>query len=213
MRGSLAGPERIVTLAPGLSLLLPDGTLPGDPDRDGADIDGPVMAALLAALLAGPSVRHPTGIRVTGPGSAEVFWGLGLWLAAREPRSCRLGEERPSGRSDAPGGWLTGAPLGGPGWHTTLGLLDAGGLAILSFAADPDRPGVVTLDAVGFGPLAVRLAADLTAHVQAWAEAGRQGIEGLHIDAYPRSSPHDPRPSADALIMQRPGMRFAVYHD
>jgi protein-L-isoaspartate(D-aspartate) O-methyltransferase len=214
MRGSLAGPERIVALAPGLSLLLPDGTLPGDPDldgpdRDGADIDG----TALAALLAGPSVRHPTGVLVTGPGSAEVFWGLGLWLAAHESRSCRLGEERPSGRSGAPGGWLTGAPLGGPGWHTTLGLVDTGGLAILTSPAERGRSGLVTLDAVGFGPRASRHAADLAAHVQAWGEAGQRGIEGLHVDAYPRSSPHDPRPIADALVMERPGMRFAVYHD
>ena len=211
MRGSLAGPERVVAIAPGLSLLLPDGMLPagmrsGDPDLNGPDVDG----AALAALLAGPSVPHPTGVRA-GPG--QVFWGLGLWLAAREPRSCRLGEERPSGRSDAPGGWLTGAPLGGPGWHTTLGLLDAGGLAILSSPAEPGRSGLVTLDAIGFGPGAARLATDLAAHVQAWAEAGQRGIEGLHVDAYPRSSPHDPRPVADALIMERPGMRFAVYHD
>jgi protein-L-isoaspartate(D-aspartate) O-methyltransferase len=274
MRGSLAGPERVVVLAPGLSLLLPDGKLPGDPDLDASDIhgrdpdgpdpdgpdpdgpdpdgpdpdgpdpdapdpdgpdpdgpdpdgpdpdgpdpdgpdpDGPdIDGRALAALLAGPAVRHPTGVRVTGPGPAEVFWGLGLWLAAREPRSCRLGEERPSGRSGAPGGWLTGAPLGGPGWRTTLGLIEAGGLAILTSPAEPDRSGLATLDAVGFGPRAARLAADLAAHVQAWGEAGQRGIEGLHVDAYPRHSPHHPRPVVDALIMERPGMRFAVYHD
>jgi protein-L-isoaspartate(D-aspartate) O-methyltransferase len=203
MRGSLAGPERVVALAPGLSLLLPDGTLQGDPDLNGPDMDGPA----LAALLAGPYVPHPTGVRA---GLAQVLWGLGLWLAAHEPRSCRLGEERPSGRA---GGWLIGAPLRGPGWRTTLGLLDAGGLAILASPAEPDRSGLVTLSAAGFGPHAARLAADLAAHVQAWSEAGQQGITGLHVDAYPRSSPGDPRPIADALIMERPGMRFAVYHD
>ena len=32
MRGSLAGPERVVPLAAGLSLLLPEGTLPGQLD-------------------------------------------------------------------------------------------------------------------------------------------------------------------------------------
>ena len=46
----------------------------------------------LAALLSGPSVPQPTGVRA---GSAQVFWGLGLWLAAHEPRSFRLNEERP----------------------------------------------------------------------------------------------------------------------
>ena len=199
MRGSLAGPERVVTLAPGLSLLLPDGT-PRDPDLDGPDIDGPA----LAALLAGPSVPHPTGVRA---GPAQVFWGLGLWLAAYEPRSCRLGEERSTG------GWLTGAPLRGPGWHSTIGLLDADGLAILASPAEPGRSGLAALDAAGFGPGAARLAADLAAHVQAWGQAGQPGITGLHVDAYPRSSADDPGPIADALIMERPAMRFAVYHD
>jgi protein-L-isoaspartate(D-aspartate) O-methyltransferase len=207
MRGSLAGPERVVALAPGLSLLLPDGTLPGDPDLEGADTVGPdIYGSALAALLAGPSVPHPTGVRT---GSAQVVWGLGLWLAAHEPRSCRLGEERTA----ASGGWLTGAPLRGPGWHSTLGLLDADGLAILASAAEPERSGLVTLDAIGYGPGAARLAADLAAHVQAWGEAGQPGIAGLHVDAYPRSSADDPRVIRDALVMERPGMRFAVYHD
>ena len=211
-----AGCERHDAFGPGLSLLLPDGMLPagmlpagmrsGDPDLNGPDIDG----AAVAALLAGPSVPHPTGVRA---GPAQVFWGLGLWLAAREPRSCRLGEERPRGRSGAPGGWLPGAPLGGPGWHTTLGLLDADGLAILASPAEPGRSGLAALDAAGFGPGAARLAADLAAHVRAWGDAGQQGIADLHVDAYPRSSADDPRRIADALIMERPGMRFAVYHD
>ena len=200
MRGSLAGPERVVVLAPGLFLLLPDG--------GGVDIDGTV--------LAGPAVRHPTGVRA---GSAQVLWGLGLWLAAREPRSCRLNEERPSGRrvpaggSRAPGVRLAGAPLRGPGWRSTLGISDGeGGLAVLTSAANSDRSGLLTLDAMGFGPHAARLAADLTAHVQAWGKAGRPGIAGLHIDAYPRPAADHLHLAADALLMERPGTKFAVYH-
>jgi protein-L-isoaspartate(D-aspartate) O-methyltransferase len=205
MRGSLAGPERIVTLAPGLSLLLPDGTRGADgPDMDGGSV---------AAMLTGPSVPHPTSVQITGPGSAQVFWGFGLWLAAREPRSCRLTGERPTGRRGGSAGPLRGAPLRGPGWHSTLGLLDAGGLAILIAAAHLDRSSPVTLSATGFGPHAAQLAADLAAHVQAWDEAGRRGIARLHVDAYPRSSADAPRPTGDALIMERPGTRFAVYHD
>jgi protein-L-isoaspartate(D-aspartate) O-methyltransferase len=198
MRGSLAGPERLVPLAPGLSLLLPDG--PGD-------VDG----AALAALLADPPVPHPTGVRAA---SAQVFWGLGLWLAAREPQSCRLDEDRSSGRRAAPGGGLrAGIPLGRQGWRTTLGLLDAGGLAILTATAPPDRSGLLTLGATGFGPEAEQLAASLAAHVQAWGVAGRPGLAGLHIDAYPRSSGDVPDLAGDAMIMERPGNRFAVYHD
>jgi protein-L-isoaspartate(D-aspartate) O-methyltransferase len=205
MRGLLAGPERVVTLAPGLSLLLPDGTPDVDgPDMDGADLD----SGALAAWLAGPAVPHPTGVRT---GAGPVLWGLGLWLAAHEPRLCRLNGERPSGRNG--GCRLTGAPLRGRGWHSTLGLLDADGLAILTSAAQPDRSGLLRLDAAGFGPRAAQLAADLAAHVQAWDEAGRSGIARLHVDAYPRSSAAVPRPAGDVMVMERPRTRFAVYHD
>jgi protein-L-isoaspartate(D-aspartate) O-methyltransferase len=197
MRGSLSGPERVVMLAPGLWMLLPDGT----PELDGK---------ALTALLGGPSVPHPTGVRA---GPAQVFWGLGLWLAAHEPRSCRLNEERPSGRRRAPGGLLAGAPLRGPGWRSTLGLLDADGLAVLASAAPSDRSVLATLGVTGFGPDAEHLAADLAAHVEAWGEAGLPGIAGLHIDAYPRSSRDDSDPVGDAMIMERPATRFAVYRD
>ena len=200
MRGSLAGPERVVPVAPGLSLLLPDGT----PEVSGEAV---------AELLAGSPTPYPTGVRA---GSAQVFWGLGLWLAAREPRSFRLNEERPRGRRAAPGSLLTQAPLRGPGWHSTLGLLDGDGLAIVTSATAADRSGLLTLAAAGFGARAADLAADLAVHVQAWGEAGRPGIAGLHVDAYPRAPAADeagrPQPG-DALIMERPATWFAVYHD
>jgi protein-L-isoaspartate(D-aspartate) O-methyltransferase len=221
MRGSLAGPERVVPLAPGLSLLLPDGMpdgmLPEWLLPDGMLPDGMLVEATpdvageaVAALLGGSAAHYPTGVRA---GSAQVFWGLGLWLAAREPRSCRLNEERPSGRRSGSGARLPGMPWRGPGWHSTLALLDGDGLAILTSATAADRSGLLTLDTAGFGPHAARLAADLAAHVQAWGEAGRPGIAGLHVDAYPRTSADQPRPPGDALIMERPGTRFAVYHD
>jgi len=199
MRGSLAGPERVVLLAPGLSLLLPDGT----PEVNGEAV---------AELLAGPAVPHPTGVRA---GSAQVTWGLGLWLAAREPRSCRLHEERRTGRRGVPASRLIGTPLRGPGWHSTLGLLDGDSLAIVTSATAADRSGLLTLAAAGFGLRAADLAADLAAHVQAWGEAGRPGIAGLHVDAYPRTADLSARPQrpGDVLIMERPGTWFAVYRD
>jgi protein-L-isoaspartate(D-aspartate) O-methyltransferase len=209
MRGSLAGPERLVMLTPGLFLMLPDGVvLPG-----GEEVD----AAALAAVLAGPSVPHPTRVRA---GPAQVFWGLGLWLAAREPRSCRLDEERLPGPDGAAGPRLPGTPLRAPGWHATVGILESGSIAVLTAVpepaqappADDERSRLLTLGTAGFGPRAPELAADLAAHVQAWGEAGRPGIAGLHIDAYPRSSPGQPPPVPGALIMERPCTRFVVYH-
>ena len=203
MRGSLAGPERVVLLPPGLSLLLPDGT----PEVNGQAV---------AESLAGPPALCPAGVQAAGSGAAHVFWGLGLWLAAREPRSCWLNEERPAGRRGAPGSRLPGAPLRGPGWHSTVGLLDGDGLAVVTSTA-VDRSGPLTLAAAGFGPRAADLAADLAEQIQAWDEAGRPSIAGLHVDAYPRTSAAGladrPQRSGDALIMERPGTWFAVYHD
>jgi protein-L-isoaspartate(D-aspartate) O-methyltransferase len=228
MRGSLAGPERIVILAPGLSLLLPDGTVAGEP--------GPADSGALAALLAEPSVREPTGVRA---GPAEVFWGLGLWLAAREPRSCRLNVEGPDSL-------LSATPLRGPGWHSALGIADGGGIAVLTAdrpardAADRpardeegrpardeegrpardeegrparDEAGPFALRTAGFGPRGGPLAAELAAQVRAWDQAGQPGLAGLHVDAYPRTPAGAPAPGADALVVERPATRFAVYHD
>jgi protein-L-isoaspartate(D-aspartate) O-methyltransferase len=197
MRGSLAGPERVVPLASGLSLLLPDGT-PG------------VDAEAILALLGGPSVSLATEVRAP---AVQVFWGLGVWLAAREPRSVRLNEDRPSRRPAVRAGSLVaGAPLCSSHWRATIGLLDAGSLAILTAVVPSDRSGRLTLGVKGFGPEAERLAADLAAHVETWGEAGLPGLEGMHIDAYPR--PAALRSSAgDVLIMERPANRFAVYRD
>ena len=200
MRGSLAGPERVVPLAPGLSLLLPDGT----PE---------VNAQAVAGLLAGPPTPCPTGVQAAGSGSAQMFWGLGLWLAAREPRSCWLNEERQAGRGGVPGSRLHRGAAAGPGLALHRRTAGRDGLAVVTSTA-VDRSGPLTLAAAGFGPRAADLAADLAEHIQAWDEAGRPGIAGLHVDAYPRASaPGLADRPGDALIMERPGTWFAVYHD
>jgi len=218
MRGSLAGPERLVMLEPGLSLMLPDGALP-----DGRQVD----AGTLAGLLAGPPVLHPTGVRA---GSAQVLWDLGLWLAAREPRSCRLNDEMAPGPAAAEDGRppaaaaprLVDAPLRSRNWHATLGIVDSGGLAVLTGtraahpaadpAAEPDPAGPATLGSAGFGPRAADLAAQLAAQVEAWDLAARPGLAGLRIDVYPRSGPDEPPPVPGALTMERPANRFLIYH-
>ena len=124
MRGSLAGPERTVFLQPGLSVILPDGlTL-----ADGKDID----AEALAAQLAGPSVELATGVQA-GAGAGLVLWGLGLWLAAGDLRSCTVAEERPA-RSRT-GSRLQRAPFRRRGLRLTAGILDSGGIAMLTTAA------------------------------------------------------------------------------
>ncbi len=200
MRGTLAGPERTVVLQPGLSVVLPDGlTL-----ADGQEVDG----AALAAFLDGPPAEFATGVRAS---SLQVFWGLGLWLAAGDRRSCGVAEERTEGAAAR----LARAPLRSRGMLATTGIVDSGGIAVLTTdqPAVEGRSGQLALEVAGFGPHGPELGAALAAHVQAWDRAGQPGAARLHVDAYPRSSPEEPGPSAsDTLLIERPATRFAVYH-
>ncbi len=199
MRGTLAGPERTVVLQPGLSVVLPDGlTL-----ADGQEVDG----AALAAFLDGPPAEFATGVRAS---SLQVFWGLGLWLAAGDRRSCGVAEERTEGAAAR----LARAPLRSRGMLATTGIVDSGGIAVLTTdqPAVEGRSGQLALEVAGFGPHGPELGAALAAHVQAWDRAGQPGAARLHVDAYPRSSPDEPAPASDALLIERPATRFVVYH-
>jgi protein-L-isoaspartate(D-aspartate) O-methyltransferase len=205
MRGPHAGPERIMVLRPGLTLMLPDGIiLAGGEQAD---------AGTIAGFLAGPAVQLATGVRTQ---SAQVFWGFGLWLATGDRRSFGLTEEPP----DNPAGYhaspLAYTPLGRHGIHVTMGLLDAGGLAVLTTDREPAEPGDFGLQVAGFGPQASALATDLAAHVQAWDQAGQRGVAGLRVEAYPRSAAEQPGevPGAalGAVLIERPATRFLVLH-
>ncbi len=200
MRGSLAGPERTVVLQPGLSISLPDGlTL-----ADGQEING----AALAAFLEETPAEFATGVRAS---SLQVFWGLGLWLAASDRRSCGVAEEWTEGTAAR----LARAPLRSHGMVATAGIVDSGGIAVLTTdqPAVDGRSGQLALEVAGFGPHGAQLGTALAAHVQAWDRAGQPGAARLHVDAYPRSSPDEAVPSAsDALLIERPATRFVVYH-
>jgi protein-L-isoaspartate(D-aspartate) O-methyltransferase len=219
MRGALAGPERTAAIQPGLILRLPTWR----------DIDAPA----LVAALAGPGCEHPTGVR-TGP--AQVFFGLSLWLCIQEPRLCLLHEERPGGPphsarhpASRAAPRLGRAPLSGPDAWATIGILDADSLALLTTAwpatewgqgmARPSASFMLT--AAGFGPRAAELAAALTAHVQAWHQAGQPDTEGLRVDAHPKADgpAGTPAPQApegfwgDGMVADRPSTWFVVYRE
>ena len=200
MRGSLAGPERTVVLQPGLSVMLPDGlTL-----ADGRELD----AAALAAFLDARPAEFATGVRASTP---QVFWGLGLWLATGDRRSCGMAEELADGSSGTAA--LARAPLRGRGVLATAGLLDSAGIAVLTAAREPPAAGQVELQVAGFGPHAAGLGSALAAHVQAWDRAGQPGAARLHVDAYPRSSGDmSACAGGDVLVIERPATRFVVYH-
>jgi hypothetical protein len=146
-------------------------------------------------------------------------------VARSPPRFCRLNDELPqdpaAAEHDQPpsaAAWLADAPLRSRKWRATLGILDPGGLAVLTGtraaepAAETDPAGPLTLGSAGFGPRAAELAGELAAHIEAWDLAGQPAIAGLHIDVYPRSGPDEPPPVPGALIMERPGNRFLIYH-
>jgi protein-L-isoaspartate(D-aspartate) O-methyltransferase len=216
IRGPLAGPERTVLLAPGLSVMLPDGLMLAD----GMEID----AEAVAGYLGGPPVELATGVSA---GSVQVVWGLGLWLAAGDPRSCTVAEERPVGgrarRVSGPGASrLARAPVRTRGMRATAGIVDSGGIALLTGTPLSSQeteaggvgsaPRLLALAVAGFGPHASALAARLAAHVQAWDQAGQPGTAGLYVDAYPRSSAAEPGPVRGGLLIERPSTRFVVYH-
>ena len=152
---------------------------------------------------------------------------IGLWLATRDRRSCGVAEERPAG--DSPGR-LARAPLVGAGLAATAGIVDSGGIAVLtaekappatppamppaaSAAAGP-RHGQLALEVAGFGPHGSELGTALASHVRDWDAAGQPGAARLHVDAYPRSASDEPDLAAagDALLIERSATRFLVYH-
>ena len=200
-------PRSTVLLAPGLYVMLPDGlTL-----ADGQEVDG----AALAAFLDGPPVFARPG---SGAGPRQVFWGLGLWLATGDRASCGVAEERGAKEwpaEDRATGRLAGAPLrarglarhrGDPGFRRHRGAHRGPARR----PRDRRTAGVRPARAEG-GRL--RPAWPATRRRprrarQAWDQAGQPGAARLHVDAYPRSSPDEPAPAGDALLIERPATRF-----
>jgi protein-L-isoaspartate(D-aspartate) O-methyltransferase len=139
MRGSLAGPARS-QMSQGteeLAVTLPDG-------RD-------VHIAAVAQALAGPAAECVTGV-VLAP--AQLFDGLGLWLALNEPRWGVLTGSGPgpagggpAGEGPAGGGALARAPVRFHDRRATAGIFAGDSFAVL---ARPDIPGPGP-DAAGLG--------------------------------------------------------------
>lgn len=171
LRGAFAGPETIVPLGQQTGILAES-----DPRPAGAED--------LESLLAQPGETIRTGVQVT---TADMYAGLGLWLATREPGLGRLSS---FGAAANPG---PGAPgpvpaAGRPG----MGLLaSAHGCAALVRLDDPagqhgpSGPSRFELGACPFGRDGTRLAARLAGHVRDWHATGRPSLAGLRVGAYP----------------------------
>jgi protein-L-isoaspartate(D-aspartate) O-methyltransferase len=214
MRGSLAGPER--TRVTGkhreLALTLPDSR--------------PVDLATLARALDGPAAERATRV-LAGP--AQLFDGLGLWLALHEPRWGVLSE---TGKPRAAA--LARAPARIQDQLVTAGIFEADSFAVLARPVgyqppEPpaDRPGggrrgarapvpPFELSVLGYGPDGTALAAQLAARVETWDAAGRPGTGNFRVVAYPRGAgpgPAGPDPEpvgAEEAVISRPHTTFVV---
>jgi protein-L-isoaspartate(D-aspartate) O-methyltransferase len=201
MRGSLAGPERTWVSGDVKDLAV---TLP-----DGRDVD----ITAVARALAGPAAECVTGV-VAGP--AQLFDGLGLWLALNEPRWGVLTGSATAGVVAA----LARAPVRVQDRRATAGIFAGDSLAVLArpddpagtepqLPARPARASAFTLCALGYGPAGAELAAELAAQVGAWDAAGRPGTDGLRITACPK--PGSPAlPAGHGAVISRPHTMFTV---
>jgi protein-L-isoaspartate(D-aspartate) O-methyltransferase len=214
MRGTLAGPERTQVTGdyPELALTLPDGR--------------PADVAALARALDAPAAEYTTRVRA---GPAQLFDGLGLWLALHEPRMGVLSE---TGQPHAAA--LARAPARLRAQHVTAGIFGAGSFAVLARpashqfeAAGPAGRGrrgraagpVFELSVLGYGPDGDALAAQLAALLEAWEAAGRPGTGNFRILAYPGPAGGSPGPEGTAAtparaageaVIRRPHTTFVV---
>jgi protein-L-isoaspartate(D-aspartate) O-methyltransferase len=151
-------------------------------------------AEAIYTLLASPARDRSTGV-VAKPG--EVWGGLSLWLATREPALCNLsaeGELANSGIVPYLFGWK-----GQRMWRATKGVLGEASLALLMQPnGQPPAPGTPRDSAFelfvrSFGPSDAP-AQRLIDQVAAWDAAGRPATSGLHIRAYPHDREYAPSP-------------------
>ncbi|HEY4703292.1 MAG TPA: hypothetical protein VIH64_15460, partial [Streptosporangiaceae bacterium] len=202
----LAGPERTRVTGdyPELALTLPDGR--------------PVDVTALARALDKPAAEYATRVQA---GPAQLFDGLGLWLALHEPRMGVLSE---AGAPHAAA--LARAPARLGDQHVTAGIFDAGSFAVLARPEDDEtearglsrRPRrqasapPFELRVLGYGPDGETLAAQLTALLQSWEAAGRPSTGSFRILAYPRPAGGGPSPEigANGAIVSRPHTTFVV---
>lgn len=191
MRGTFAGPEVAVPLGPdpGLCITVEDRNL--------------VEPAVAYRWLTGPSHDRPAAARVT-PG--EIWGGLSLWLALREPGLCGL---TATGRLADSGIVPCLFGYGGESKSCfTSGLLGEGGLCVLirqpgqtQAPGDPAGPEPFDLHVRSFGPDDT-LSHRLIEQIAAWDAAGRPSTKGLSIRAYPREDGYAPSAS-EAFVDKR----------
>jgi hypothetical protein len=134
----------------------------------------------LYAALSEPREQIATGVRVT---DADLFGGLGLWLAVREPAIARLGA---IGAAAATG--LVPALVSLPGQAWTAALLSERALGVLVrlpvAEGEPTTPGTFEIGARALGAGGDELAERLARHVRDWHAQGRPSSHALQAQAF-----------------------------
>jgi protein-L-isoaspartate(D-aspartate) O-methyltransferase len=178
LRGAFAGPERQLWLGEeGGVFLASEGAVAAEAET------------IYRWLQETPDVQ-PTAVQVA---LADVWRGLNLWLALREPRLCdltALGEQ--VGRGLVPCLFSFG---GNGKMCFTIGLIDREGLAVLGRPPRDKQPVENNGDRFelwiwGYGRDET-LAEQLRQEVEAWEAAERPGTAGLRIRAYPADTRYE----------------------
>jgi protein-L-isoaspartate(D-aspartate) O-methyltransferase len=195
LRGAFAGPPTRVVLgdAPDLRLHV----------RDPAAVD----AASAYHLLRGAATDLPTGVHVIG---REIYGGLVLWVALREPGFCWLEAIGPEAdaRPVPPLFVLAGK------YRSAAGVFGGGSAGFFMRPPDDRFPGgpeaeprPFELYVRGFGEGA-DTARCLRRHAQAWDAAGRPGGDGLRIHVLPIEV--DYAPAANEQIIEKRWTRLVL---
>lgn len=194
LRGAFAAPDTRVPLGPEPGFnLWSKGHEQIDPD-------------VTYALLTGSPRDVPAKISVT---PRDVYGGLILWLAMREPGFCWLRAEGPAAdRGLVP--YLFG--LAGK-FRGAAGLLEGRSACLLMRPPDesppveePENLPPFDLFVRGFGDAA--LTDRVLGQVRAWDAAHRRGTEGLRARAYPIDLPYVP--SAGELVVPKRWTRLVL---
>jgi protein-L-isoaspartate(D-aspartate) O-methyltransferase len=168
-------------------------------------------AESVRVALSAPGRLRPSPVLV---GPADLWDGFGLWLALREPGTCRL--LAPSVDPDDLEPLGTAAEfLGlGPG-HATVGVVvnDAGGpglaAVVLDRVGDTDARGPWPVLVRAFGPSGDAAAERVLAACSAWQAAGRPTSADLRMTVVPRGVA-PPLAGPDVTLVEKEQCRVVV---
>ena len=169
LRGAFAGPTVEMPIGPrGNAAII----------GDQIDLD----AETIYELLTGHFVEMASGVPVTW----DELYGLRLWLAAREPRTCEFNDV------DGPDRII---PLFYQARNAdqaicwTDGILEERGIAVFHRDADQAQPFELLVRSYGSDH---GVAERLLGHISAWEAAGRPSISDIRITVLPMDTPYQP---------------------